>query len=151
MSRLPTTALTALTLLVAAAGPAAAEQVQVSGQCEVSDRIPNSQWTTCGAQHDATVKFSSRGPDTTYTATFTAPTTHCSAVNYQVWSVRDANLMYGKTVRFLNAGETETVSIGSGFPRGNQTVAIRVLGQMGGCNEGRMASWAALVDIAPAR
>lgn len=149
LRRIECATLTVVVLAAAVAWPAAADQVLVSGTCEVSDRIPNSQWTTCGARVDATVKFYSRGPDTTYTATFTAPPEHCSAVNYQVWSLRDPNLMHGKTRRFLNAGESETFSIGNGFPRGNQNVAIRVLGLMGGCNEGRMESWAAAVNIMP--
>ncbi|MFM9862874.1 MAG: hypothetical protein ACKVRO_04645 [Micropepsaceae bacterium] len=140
------TALTALALS-AAVWPAAADTIRVSGGCEASDRIPNSQWTTCAARADTTFTFNAAGVGTMYALRIAAPSTHCSAVNYQVWSVTDRNRMFGKTRRFLGAGENEIVNIGNDFPPGNQTVAIRVLGQMGGCNEGRMESWAAFVEL----
>lgn len=130
-------------------GPTATpvQWAQLSGTCEVSDRIPNSQWTTCGTRRDAVFTFRSDGVPTMYGLKITAPPAHCSAVNYQVWSTTNANQMYGKTQRFLNAGESEIVPIGNEFPRGNVTVAIRVLGQMGGCNVGAMQSWGATVEL----
>ena len=59
--------------------------------------------------------------------------------------------MYGKTQRFLNAGESEIVPIGNAFPRGAITVAIRAVGQMGGCNAGVMSSWGATVEAVVVR
>jgi hypothetical protein len=56
--------------------------------------------------------------------------------------------MLGKTQRFLNAGERDIVSVGNNFPVGNNTVIIRAIGQMGGCNVGAMHSWGAIVDVA---
>jgi hypothetical protein len=131
----------ALSIHAAMAVPA-----QIGATCESSSRIPNSQWTTCESRTPATYTFYSAGPGIPYSLSMTAPSGHCSSVSYQVWSRGGA--MLGKTQRFLNAGEREVVGIGSTFPTGNNTVVIRAVGQMGGCNVGAMQSWGAIVDVA---
>jgi hypothetical protein len=131
----------ALSIHAAMAVPA-----QIGATCESSSRIPNSQWTTCESRTPATYTFYSAGPGIPYSLSMTAPSGHCSSVSYQVWSRGGA--MLGKTQRFLNAGEREVVGIGSTFPTGNNTVVIRAVGQMGGCNVGAMHSWGAVVDVA---
>jgi hypothetical protein len=130
-------------------GPTATpvQWAQVSGTCERSDRIPNTQWTTCATPRDAIFTFRSDGEPTMYGLKITAPSAHCSAVNYQVWSTSGPEHMYARTQEFLNAGESELVQIGNEFPRGNVAVAIRVLGQVGGCNTGAMQGWGARVEL----
>lgn len=125
---------------------AMAVPAQIGATCESSSRIPNSQWTTCESRTPATYTFYSAGPGIPYSLSMTAPSGHCSAVSYQVWS--SGGGMLGKTQRFLNAGERDVVGIGSTFPTGNITVVIRAVGQMGGCNVGAMHSWGAIVDVA---
>ncbi|MFN9779950.1 MAG: hypothetical protein ACK55V_08580 [Alphaproteobacteria bacterium] len=139
-------ALLAIGFGVLAVPSAIAVPAQIGATCDSSSRIPNSQWTTCESLTEATYTFFSAGPGTPYSLSMTAPSGHCSSVSYQVWSRGGA--MLGKTQRFLNAGEREVVGIGSGFPAGNNTVVIRAIGQMGGCNVGAMHSWGAIVDVA---
>lgn len=131
---------------VLAVHPAMAVPAQIGATCDSSSRIPNSQWTTCESRTPTTYTFYSAGPGIPYSLSLTAPSGHCAPVSYEVWSRR--GVMLGKTQRFLNAGERDIVSVGSNFPVGNNTVIIRAIGQMGGCNVGAMHSWGAIVDVA---
>jgi hypothetical protein len=145
-TNLANAALLAIGFGVLAVSSANAVPAQIGATCESSSRIPNSQWTTCESRTAATYTFYSAGPGVPYSLSLTAPSGHCAPVSYQVWSRGGA--MLDKTQRFLNAGEREVVSVGSNFPVGNNTVVIRAIGQMGGCNVGAMHSWGAIVDVA---
>lgn len=132
-------------LYVASAG----ERGQVSVQCAASDALPpagpNLVYTTCAGE--AKFQFQSDGIPTAYGIKFTAPSTHCSAVNYQVWATYNPDLMLGRTRNFLEAGQSEIVPIGDDFARGLQIINVRALGKVGGCNTGRMSGWSAIVEV----
>ena len=91
--------------------------------------------------------FQSDGVGVQYGVKITAPPGHCSAVNYQVYATYDQNHLLGRTRDFLNAGQNEIVPIGSEYARGLQIVEIRVLGKVGGCNQGRMSGWGAHLEL----
>jgi hypothetical protein len=126
----------------------AGERAQISVQCTYSDQLPPAGpgliYTTCAG--DARFSFQSDGVPTAYGLKFTAPTTHCSAVNYQAYATYDVNHLLGRTRNFLEPGQSEIVPIGNDFARGLQVVTIRVLGKVGGCNTGRMSGWSATVE-----
>jgi hypothetical protein len=142
-------ALTAFVVSTGATIASAGETGQISVQCAVSDQIPTGRpglvYTTCFG--DAQFRFQSEGVPTAYGLKFTAPTMHCSAVNYQVYATYDPNLLLGKTRNFLEPGQSEIVPIGNDFARGLQVVNVRALGKVGGCNTGRMQGWSATVEV----
>jgi PhoPQ-activated pathogenicity-related protein len=98
----------------------------------------NSTGQVCDAT--ATLRFNADGPGVEYGITLKAPTTHCSAVSYLVYSNDGQRRLLGRT-QFLNAGQWSYVSLGSNLARGHQTVLIGAEGQRGGCNTGRLQSW----------
>jgi len=128
------------------------QPVQVSGTCAHSEPIRDASGqiyeglVVCGSQRETTFTFVSDGPGTNYAVRMTAPAAHCSPIQYQVWTPGAGGSMYGKT-RFLNRTESEIVPIGSSFTRGNNTVAIRVLGKISGCNAGAISSWGGQVEL----
>ncbi|MBP6012091.1 MAG: hypothetical protein KBA31_07675 [Alphaproteobacteria bacterium] len=138
----------ATALIALAAVPASAGQTRVEVTCAASDALPPAGpglvYTTCAGQQQ--YRFQSDGIPTSYGIKFTAPPTHCSDVNYQVYATYEDRLL-GRTRAFLAAGQSEIVPIGNDFARGLQVVNIRALGKVGGCNQGRMHSWAALVEL----
>ena len=138
--------------LVACSGvvtASAGERGQVSVQCTYSDQLPPAGpgliYTSCAGE--AKFQFQSDGIPTAYGIKFTAPSTHCSAVNYQVWATYNPDLMLGRTRNFLEAGQSEIVPIGNEFARGLQVINVRALGKVGGCNTGRMSGWSAIVEV----
>jgi hypothetical protein len=140
--------------MFACAGPQSAlagEPTQIGASCQASDPIvtgtPGLTYTTCGVADDPRFSFQSEGPGTQYGLKFTAPPTHCSAVNYQVYATYDLNHLLGRTQNFLEPGQSEIVPVGNDYARGTQVVAIRVLGKVGGCNQGRMSGWSGLVEL----
>ena len=142
-------AATALAALSGIQPSAAGTPTQVSVQCASTDRTPDISpgvaYTTCFG--DATYSFQSDGIPTAYGLKITAPSTHCSSVNYQVYATYDRNRLLGRTRNFLAAGQSEIVPIGNDYARGLQVVAIRALGITGGCNQGSMSGWGALVEL----
>ena len=124
---------------------------QIGATCQASDPIatgtPGVTYTTCGVVNDPRFSFQSEGPGTQYALKITAPPTHCSAVNYQVYATYDLNRLLGRTQNFLEPGQSEIVPVGNDYARGLQVVAIRVLGKVGGCNQGRMSGWSGLVEL----
>ena len=127
----------------------AGERGQVSVQCAASDQLPPAGpgliYTSCAGE--SKFQFQSEGIPTAYGIKFTAPSTHCSAVNYQVWATYNPDLMLGRTRNFLEPGQSEIVPIGDDFARGLQVVNVRALGKIGGCNTGRMSGWSAMVEV----
>ena len=122
--------------------------VSIGTTCEISDTIPsNPPMTTCGVRMDPRFSFASDGPGTQYGIKVTAPPAHCSPVNYQIYATYDLNLLLGRTANFLNGGQSEIIPIGNSFARGEQVVAIRALGKVAGCNQGRMQSWGAILEL----
>lgn len=115
--------------MVGFAGAAAAETFTV---------VCNSAGQVCDGT--AMLRFNSDGPGVEYGVTLKAPTTHCSAVSYLVYSNDGQRRFLGRT-QFLNAGQWSYVSLGSNLARGRQSVLIGAEGQVGGCNTGRVQSW----------
>lgn len=88
----------------------------------------------------ATLNFISDGPEIEYAVTLKAPSTHCSAVRYLVYSNDGQRRLLGRTT-FLNAGESSYVFLGNNYARGSQSVLIGAEGWIGNCNTGRLHSW----------
>lgn len=141
--------LSALVVSAGATFASAGETGQLSVQCAASDQIrtgrPDLVYTTCFG--DAQFRFQSEGVPNSYGLKFTAPTMHCSAVNYQVYATYDPNRLLGRTRDFLEPGQSEIVPIGNDLARGLQVVNVRALGKVGGCNTGRMSGWSAMVEV----
>lgn len=135
--------------LVASAPTVAGERGRISVNCLASDQLPPAGqgliYTTCAGETQ--FRFQSAGVPTNYGIRFTAPSMHCSAVNYQVYATYNPNLMLGRTRDFLEPGQSEIVPIGNDFARGMQVINVRGLGKVGGCNQGRMSGWSADVEV----
>jgi hypothetical protein len=135
--------------LVSALGAATAgATVRVQGICQDSQLLPQfdpsmPRYTTCAQHPQTSFSLDSDGVGTEYGLQVTTPREHCSKVQYQAWI---GDRMLGKGT-FMGPGETQFIPLGNSFARGNHRFDIRVLGEVGGCNQGRMHSWAAFVAI----
>jgi hypothetical protein len=135
--------------LAAALGAATAgAPVRVQGICLDSQLLPQfdlnaPRYNTCAQHPQTSFHFDSDGVGTQYGLQVTTPREHCSKIQYQAWI---GDRMLGKGT-FMGPGETQFIPLGNSFPRGYHRFDIRVIGEVGGCNQGRMHSWAAFVSV----
>jgi len=129
----------ALVMSVAIGGPASAqyqiapEAVQAARQpmivmCRGSERSPFANALLCRGFAEITIN--SDGPGAMIGLQLTAPTTHCSDIQYYVQRVATET---GATSIRLSPGASQTLPIASDLPRGAHRYRIWGWGYIGGC------------------
>ena len=97
-------------------------------------------WATCGeglrihgegvqCSSGVSYPFTANGPGEIWVAKLSVPSTHCAPVRYRV----EIDGRYSWMTRVLSAGQSELVTLGRAFSRGNHTVTIKVQVNFGGC------------------
>ncbi len=75
---------------------------------------------------------------------YTAAITHCSNVSVQIF----LDNVLVQTTPFLAPGQSsELFDLSSQLPRRKPKLALQAVGQVGGCNAGRLASWAGTLHL----
>lgn len=126
-------------------GAAWADGTYVEVQCQQSNR--DQDFTHC-VDPAAAITLDAASLDAIYDLKFTAPPAHCSQVTYMVALSRDPGTIFASTT-FLAANESQQINIGRGFGPGPVTLYVFASGRVGGCNEGVMHSWGAIVEVIP--
>ncbi|OQW57587.1 MAG: hypothetical protein A4S17_12650 [Proteobacteria bacterium HN_bin10] len=132
-------ALSALVMSLAIVGPASAQHqiapgaVQAARQpivvmCQGSERSPFANALLCLGFAEITIN--SDGPGAMIGLQLTAPTTHCSDIQYYVQRVATET---GVTSVRLPPGASQTLPIASDLPRGAHRYRIWGWGYIGGC------------------
>lgn len=130
-----------------AEGPGAGAQT-LSATCTSSPISGGGLVNECvGPNANPEIRFQSMGPQYSYSVTFTAPATHCSKIGYHVYSY-DLRTPLGAS-GLLGPGQSQTVSIGTGFAAGLQIAKVKGFGWISaaGCNTGTLQSWGATATV----
>lgn len=144
------------------AGPALAGPTYLETTCASSGLVAEGATCDRGVLYDLV----SDGSSTIYSLTLTAPPTHCSPVKYFVawppppppppgtlYAIPATPLQpfaggtnYLGETGILGPGQSGTVDLGRGYPRGRNQLMIMVVGPVRDCNVGVIHSWGVTVD-----
>ena len=91
----------------------------------------------------ALYRFQAESADHVYGLELTAPSSHCSPVQYRI--LENGSRTYLGSTRFLQPGQSQLVELGNGFVPGTNKVMIVAWGKVEGCNTGVLQSWAVQV------
>lgn len=133
-----------LSMIALQNAPVAAEGTnagRITGYCSVS--VLRGIETSC--EPEVPFTFSADGSVHRYVMTITAPATHCSKVSYRLRF--DGQVQAGVGTERLSPGESSRMYAGNDWPEGPVTVWISARGYVGGCNTGRLESWAADISV----
>ena len=142
-------------LIIAASGavavvPASAGAPQIlAGSCATNTSYAGTTNECLGPQATPELRFTSAGPQFSYSVTITASPMHCSRVGLHVFSYDLSHHIAGTGL--LSPGQSETISLGSGYAAGLQIAKVKAFGWIedSGCNRGFLQSWSATATVAP--
>lgn len=140
--------LAAFAALLSIAG--AAYGAEISAKCDgVRVYAPDAMLCT----NRVSVTFTSAGPGAVYAARISSPPAACSDVSFIIYNDRpafrrDRPASIAQTYR-LRPGQSQTVSIGSGFAPGERRIEIGAVRYDGACMGRSAMAWQAHVLILP--
>lgn len=134
---------------ILAAAPASADAPQVlAGTCTTNTSYAGVTNECLGPQSTPELRFTSAGPQFSYSVTLTASPMHCSRVALHVFTYDLGHDIAGTGV--LSPGQSRTISLGRGYAAGLQIAKVKAFGWIEdrGCNRGFLQSWSATATIA---
>jgi len=109
--------------------------------CQGSERSPFANQLLC--RGFAEITLNSDGPGAMVGLQLTAPTTHCSDVQYFVQRVATER---GETTGRLAPGASEVLPLANDLPRGAHRYRIWAWGYVGGCMSDQFQSFGVIAD-----